>query len=78
MNTSMVTWEGTFGYVDASDLGLAPGVWPMTIVVPTINGGEGVEFRKFRDIQRGGELAAVIYRSTSEWDTRRVVTVMND
>ena len=47
---------------EASDLGIRPGRWPQTVVVRADQGSLGFTYQD-ADIDREGDLQAVIYRS---------------
>lgn len=56
----MIVWEGTSGTVEASELQLPPGTWPMSLRVQGPQGvSETLERRSM--VRTGGELSSVKY-----------------
>lgn len=70
---SQITWTGEYrGCADASDLGLAPGVWP-TIMTTDCGNGEPLLFE--REYVEGKERRVMIYAQRSGFIE---VAVFND
>ncbi len=70
----MIIWDGTSGTVEASELQLAPGTWPMSL---RVQGPKGVQetFERKSMNRVDGEMQSVLYVSRVSGDD---LTVLND
>ncbi len=63
-----IHWTLEFGIIEASDVGLAPGIWLEEIMV------DGLRLKLQNIVRQNGEIIYVNYRT----DDGRVVRVLND